>query len=404
MTRDPLRLPYIDALRGCAIIMVVLVHTAQAVPGLSSVARGFAWSGQMGVQLFFLASAYSLCFVQEQQHNHQNPTLSFYIRRYFRVAPLYYVSIVFYGLLAALSPPDGIWAHPGNYTAPTIAANALLIHGFVENGNNSVVPGGWSVGTEVAFYLVFPVLWNFVQRKKDDRLRRVSVPLFAALALSALYVAWNAVHGTVISNNSFSYFNIASQLPVFLLGMIAYVMWPEKKDAGFPHLALPLLLLFATLSVLLVAKNVSFAFSLLPITSGLAFTQVLRILRGLPEIRWLQAIGRQSYAIYIVHFIFAWHLSKALANNFGATIPADALWLLLSTVAIASSYTAAWLIGSPIETLGIACGRVVVRHLSRDQYVRGHLQESTRRMRPEFLPAPIPAVPQLASIKPFIIP
>lgn len=402
MDRDQNRLPYLDALRGCAIIMVILVHTSQAVPPLSSIAHMFAWAGQMGVQLFFLASAYSLCFVQQQPRDTQNPTLGFYIRRYFRVAPLYYVAILFYGAMAMLSAPDGIWAHTENYTAPTIAANTLLIQGFVQNGNNSVVPGGWSVGTEVAFYLVFPVLWNFVQAKKDQQVRRASMLLLAALTICALHVAWLSAHGVTVTNNSFSYFNIANQLPVFALGALAYVLWPKPQNERFPMAAVPLLCLFTTVSVYLAGKDVPFAFSLLPFTAGLAFMQLLRILRALPEIRWLQAVGRQSYSIFLFHFVFAWHVSKAAADVMGTHIPADVLWLLLSGMALLGSYAVAVLIGSQIEKIGIACGHALVRHLSRDQRV--YKLRPANAARTHVFDVPMPRRPQPEGLKPFMIP
>lgn len=391
MNRDRNRLPYIDALRGCAIIMVVLVHTSQAVPGLSSIAGGLAWAGQMGVQLFFLASAYSLCFVQNRPRDEQNPTLEFYIRRYFRIAPLYYVAILFYGAMAMLSAVGGIWANPGNYTASTIAANTFLIHGFVENGNNSVVPGGWSVGTEVAFYLAFPFLWNFIRAGKSRASRRATMLLVAALTISALHVVWVSAHGTAITNNSFSYFNIANQLPVFLLGVLAYALWPERKEGErFPFAAVALLCFFTVISVLLVAKNVPFAFALLPFTSGLAFMQLPRILRALPEVRWLQSVGRQSFAIYIFHFVFAWHVSKAAVNAAGTTLPADALWLLLCAMALLGSYAVAVVLGSPIERAGIACGHALVRSLSRDQRAYKFRPINIMRTRPDFWSVRLP--------------
>ena len=404
MDHDQNRLPYIDALRGCAIIMVILVHTSQAVPPLSPLAHVFAWAGQMGVQLFFLASAYSLCFSQHEHGDTQNQTVGFYIRRYFRIAPLYYVAILFYGALAFLSAPNGIWAHTENYTAPTIAANTFLIQGFVPNGNNTVVPGGWSVGTEVAFYLVFPLLWTFVQAKKGQQTRRASMLLVAALAISALHVVWLSAHGATVTNNSFAYFNIANQLPVFALGILSYVLWPKSKNERFPITAVALLCLFTGVSVLLAGKDIPFAFSLLPITAGLAFMQLLRILRALPEIRWLQAVGRQSYSIFLFHFVFAWHVSKAAADVVGLHIPADALWLLLSAMALLGSHAVAVLMGSHVERIGIACGHALARHLSRDQRAYKLRPINAVRRRALDVHVPLPRREQAVGLKPFMIP
>ncbi len=47
------KLDYIDIVRGIAILMVILVHTSQAVNGVSQLVGDINRYGQMGVQLFF---------------------------------------------------------------------------------------------------------------------------------------------------------------------------------------------------------------------------------------------------------------------------------------------------------------------------------------------------------------
>lgn len=54
------RFGYIDTLRGLAIFLVLSVHTSQFYQ-LGSELSTFARYGQLGVQLFFVASAYTLC-------------------------------------------------------------------------------------------------------------------------------------------------------------------------------------------------------------------------------------------------------------------------------------------------------------------------------------------------------
>lgn len=89
---------YIDNARGLAILMVILVHTSQSVQlewGIISILSGY---GQMGVQLFFVASALTLCLSFHQRKDEPNPILAFYIRRLFRIAPMYYLGL--FGYLA----------------------------------------------------------------------------------------------------------------------------------------------------------------------------------------------------------------------------------------------------------------------------------------------------------------
>ncbi len=178
------KLDYIDIARGIAILMVMLVHTSQAVNGVSQLVGDIDRYGQMGVQLFFVASAYTLCFSSVKRSDESQPLVSFLIRRFFRIAPLYYVAIVAYFLaesnmhiLALIKLPCSL------YNFETIAANILFIHGFVLSANNNIVPGGWSIGTEMAFYLLFPILFALFNRAyKQDGI----IALYRLVGLSIL--------------------------------------------------------------------------------------------------------------------------------------------------------------------------------------------------------------------------
>ncbi|WP_194967239.1 acyltransferase family protein [Escherichia coli] len=58
---------YIDVLRALAILGVIAVHASQNIPNLNSVLGGVFNYGQLGVQLFFIASAVTLCMSMESR-------------------------------------------------------------------------------------------------------------------------------------------------------------------------------------------------------------------------------------------------------------------------------------------------------------------------------------------------
>ena len=88
------KLQYIDILRGIAILGVIAVHSGQQIENLFPIVRSISNYGQLGVQLFFVASALTLCLSMSER-NEKSP-FNFYVRRFFRIAPIYYLAIIFY--------------------------------------------------------------------------------------------------------------------------------------------------------------------------------------------------------------------------------------------------------------------------------------------------------------------
>ena len=104
---------YIDALRGFAILGVLMVHSAQAVAPVHELLGQFMFSGVRGVQLFYIASAVTLCMSwRHRSALEAAPLRNFFLRRFFRIAPMFYIAIVFYACLYGMAPrywaPNGL--------------------------------------------------------------------------------------------------------------------------------------------------------------------------------------------------------------------------------------------------------------------------------------------------------
>ena len=87
---------FINSARGIAIIMVIIVHASQLYHFKNSTIKMLFDYGQMGVQLFFIASAYTLCLSSEKRKDEENTLTNFYTRRFFRIFPIYYLGIILY--------------------------------------------------------------------------------------------------------------------------------------------------------------------------------------------------------------------------------------------------------------------------------------------------------------------
>lgn len=355
----------IDALRGIAVLLVILTHSAQPLVGLPLLLDGLAKYGQTGVQLFFIASAYTLCLSFDGRGDEPRPLLSFYLRRLFRIAPLYWLAIAVYGSLhlalqwrAAASP---LVLEP--YTFVNVAANALFVHGFVPAANNNIVPGGWSIGTEMAFYVLFPLLFAVANRLH----RRGMGALLLALVLAALGnlglqvllqdTAW------AMAGNNFSYFHIVNQLPVFGIGMLAFFLNEKSHARAVPAPWLLLgMLAFAAITLAMWRLKQPLLFALIPCTAGLSFFCLLQWLRTVCRpMKALCRVGRVSYSMYVFHFLFAWYAVPALLAPL-ALAPLAAL-LPSFMLTVAATFAVAVCSERWIEARGIAAGRRLVAAL-----------------------------------------
>jgi len=188
----------LDGLRGIAILMVVWWHIwlfSWLSPYFSLFGKQFSaivlpGTGLMGVELFFFISGFVL-FYPYARHLFEGaplPTLKqFAYRRFIKIVPSYVIAL--FGTLLLVrhefaSVREAIWQ---------VVAHLLFIHTFWVTtwvGINGVL---WSLGIEVQFYLLFPLIcWLFRRQPLITYLSMViasmAYRLFAARCCVADYV------------------------------------------------------------------------------------------------------------------------------------------------------------------------------------------------------------------------
>ena len=213
------KLAYIDALRGYAVLLVITAHVGGMLAQLPYPVKKLTNYGVTGVQLFFLLSCVTLLLSWQADKNRNVVSLRrFWLRRLFRIAPMYYLAAAFYFWA---EPPAGGF-HFGRLLASLLFVNAW--HPTLTNilaGNWQVVPGGWSIGIEMNFYLLFPLIAAQVRSMRGA----LAFALLALLVGSAVNILTAGLLPSSYAQDScerFLYFWLPNQIVVFALGTVLY--------------------------------------------------------------------------------------------------------------------------------------------------------------------------------------
>jgi peptidoglycan/LPS O-acetylase OafA/YrhL len=299
------RYSWVNALRGYAIVMVVLVHTSQVFK-VSNFIKIISDRCDLGVQLFFIMSSFTLFNSYSKRIVLEGDSLvqNFFIRRFFRIAPYYYVAgltYVFFKLFVKNNPIN----------IKNLIANFTFTNGVYLPGINDIPPGGWSIGVEMLFYLFIPILYRYL-----NSLNRAIVAFLALVICSILinhsYIAYTTAFLDCIweDYNKWSlYFWLPNQLPVFVLGIVLYYI--NKKvilSYNFGQILLGIsIVLFAVLSLISFSAEYPFYFFKKEYIYGIIFvlfavglyTTNNKVLIN----SFIQKIGIVSFSVYLNHFL-----------------------------------------------------------------------------------------------------
>ncbi len=338
------RLPVINGLRGLAIVGVLSFHivagmfTQDGLPPVLSVLLASGWSG---VNLFFILSGFVLFLPYAAENGiaaKLDRPFDFYRRRCRRLLPLFYIGVIGTWGLAVIR---GMPADPGQLLSVLSLDFIIDARSFGPSFNVPL----WSLGDEIAFSLMFPLLLVAFRRLGVVRLAGLAAVFALAMRVVGIW-RFPALQGPTFNSDMF-----LCRIDEFVFGMVlahAYVAGRLPRC--------PLLWLGAGVALILAAWT---GFDLvlrqeLPplwraflndvLDAGLAAVVVAALVphtRLAAALSWrpLQFIGVMCYGLYI------WHLPllNALAPD-RAAMSALALagviaaFLGLSLVVAALSY------------------------------------------------------------------
>lgn len=293
-----------DFLKGLSIIGVIAVHCAQVLPTNINFINYLASLGRFGVQTFYFLSALTMCHLWEKNKN-ENSYKDFYIKRFIKIVPFYWIAMVIYFL-------------SNNCNGPffnELLVNLTLMQGFWPE-ETCFVPGGFAIGVLVNFYIIFPFI---ISKLKN----RTNIYLFSAITIWIfnIFLFKNFIISLLSSSNYFNqsdiityflYINPINQLPIFFLGFYLHLI----LKSGYKKIDLFIISfwVFAAAILRIFFQIKGFLFLSLYITIGIClYLSIKANLRN----KFIEKIGQKTYYIFLFHTLIVGYLKIFLTLKNG---------------------------------------------------------------------------------------
>ncbi len=345
---SPGHVPELDGLRGLLALWVLLTHLL-CLTGYVNASASHCWTcfifGYPAVECFMVLSGFAIAALLGKR---QMGYLAFMHGRAFRILPVYLVCLglawgtmhlipsllsgaswrgtVYFGWTRDLSLSE--LGHPWTH----LLAHLTLLHGLLPasvlpNATGTILPPAWSISLEWQFYLIAPVLVWLLRSWTGW--------------IVALVVCLFGVHLGPQWQNPHLAFLLGGQLPLFLLGIGSYHLWRLCwGDWMGVSLLVSISAMAALCAGLLHWHAVAVTIWALCFASAVTM-HPLNPLRLLLLNRAVQAVGRGSYSLYLIHWPIIVATLALLLHVWPAITSAQALGVMvlvgLPTIGLATA-------------------------------------------------------------------
>jgi exopolysaccharide production protein ExoZ len=278
---------YIQYLRGIAALLVVYTHSIET---FESIRDFFPHAiGNYGVDLFFVISGFIMVY---STHGKRISPAIFMLRRFERIAPLYWFFTTVL-IFIALIKPD-MFSTVDLNLSHTISSYLF----FPQYSTSEAFRGmfypvlypGWTLNYEMAFYVVFAFSLLFAEKYR--------------LALMALILCTLTIVGTLVEFEGIWKFYTNQTLLEFLLGVILGYLFVNNLIKPNRNLGLVALLTGLVLYLYLHNNFELHRFYSSGLSAALVILAALLLSSKdrVQKSNWLSLMGDASYSIYLSHF------------------------------------------------------------------------------------------------------
>ena len=355
-------LPSIDSLRALAVLAVIIYHVdVNYLPG-----------GFLGVDLFFVLSGYliSSLIIKEYRKTGSLNLYNFYIRRARRLLPAVYfmitvglvVMVLFNEVLLRKSHLDAIFGYIYSSNWWYIFHKLDYFDSF---GAQSPFKHLWSLAIEEQFYMIFPLLFLLVNRKKKSKDGTYKLNKNFLYVVLGLILVSLIAHILLFDINNISriYFGTDTRAFSLLVGVVGAILYPMERlhakvtpQQNMLYSVVSLVSIATLITVMIYTSEyntwlyrggfllVAILGLIVIISSGKQHTLMSRLLSFKPVV----FIGKISYSLYLWHFPVL-VLTTPVSEIGNPNIIFVVLRIILTFVLATASYV---FVETPIRKLG----------------------------------------------------
>jgi peptidoglycan/LPS O-acetylase OafA/YrhL len=287
------RIEGLDLLRGVCAVGVAIYHFSSWLQlGFVSANIGYYF-----VYIFFVISGASLYMSYSARLSSATNFKNFILIRYFRLAPLF-------ALVVALTPFIRDASFSGYDLSYLLKSglNITFAFGLGNPGIDSLVAGGWSLGIEFAYYLIFPIFLAFLGLK-------YSILVFALQIIFVNLIASQNSWGPFIQPLAFIWYFYSGCFLALICEKIDINLAPFRRVALIIAMSFVIFLLFdkplSMADVLTGWRSV-----VMPI---LCVVLVFSMFHSINS-KIVNFLGQISYGFYLIHPLVFYQVQRHLGS------------------------------------------------------------------------------------------
>lgn len=273
--------------KGFSILMIVLYHLVFNFLNVPNIIKTFSSYGGAGVHIFFILSGFGLYYSFLKKGFH----LKDYVKkRVFRT----YLPYIFIILISACLP----FMYEGEDRAIAVLSHILLFKMAVPRYESSFGVQMWYMSTIFQFYLVFPILINFL--KKID----IKKVFFISIIISLVWATISSIFD--LNNNICLNYFFLQYIWEFVLGMYFCKLYVNNKISIDKINVLELIVIFISTFLIYGIMSIKGGFlknynDIFSVVSFGALTLIIYKMKIFNNI--LTVLGKYSYEIYLTHYL-----------------------------------------------------------------------------------------------------